>query len=219
MRHGVEGPDVTRRAWMRSAGALLAVLALPRRGTAAPTKLVVAVPHPAVGAIVAAVGGTAVSVRIDRKCEAGAIRIGDERHDVSRRILLKGAGAARGRFLDDARNASKLGANVRDVLAKAAPALAAQFDDNHRAWSRPFAKKVLGWQRQLAGSRLRDKRVRDGYGRIYLLEWAGAAVDDAASMASPASLAKLPAEPAAPNLAAYEQYLERLVATVATIRA
>ena len=209
---------MTRRAWMRSVVALFAALVVPRRGLAAPAKLEVAVPHAAVGAVVAAVGGTAVVVRIDRTLEVGQIRIGRDLHDVSRRLLLKGAGSARGRFLDDARNATKLGVNVREVLSKAAPELAERFEESHKAWSRPFARKVLAWQRQLAGSALRDKRVRDTHGRIYLLEWAGAVVEEAAQALSPPVFAKLPAEPAAASLAAYEQYVERLVAAASTVR-
>jgi hypothetical protein len=168
-----------------------------------------------VGAIVAAVGRTRVSVRIDRRLEAGQIRIGTTVHDVSDRLLLKGAGPARARFLDDARNAIKLGTNVRAVLERAAPELAPTFGENHKAWSRPFAKKVLEWQGRLAKNSVRDKRVRDGYGRVYLLEWAGAVVDERAKTAGPPSLAKLPSEPAAADLQAYERYLERLVAALA----
>lgn len=196
---------------MKSAAALLAVVGSARVGRAAPAKLDVAVPHAAVGAIVVATGGAAVSIRIDRKLDPGQIRIGSAVHDVAHRILLKGAGPARARLLDDARNASKLGANVRDALAKAAPELASRFEEQHKTWSRPFAKKVLKWQSRLAGAGLRDKRVRDTYGRIYLLEWAGAVVDDRAKTTSPPALAKLPSEPASAELRAYEQYLERLV--------
>jgi hypothetical protein len=203
----------TRRAWSKGAAALFAAYAWPRTGRSAST-IDVAAPHAAVGAIVAAVGKTLVSVRIDRALEADQIRLGSTLHDVSHRILLKGAGAARTRFLDDARNATKLGANIRTALEKAAPDLAERFDENHKAWSRPFAKKVLAWQARLARGALRDKRVRDAHGRIYLLEWAGAVVDERATTSGPPTLAKLPREPAAVELQAYERYLERLVAAL-----
>jgi hypothetical protein len=204
-------PMTTRRAWTRGAAALLAAAAWPRDGEAAPEALRVAVPDPAVGAIVAAVGRTLVSVRIDRRLELGRIRIRADLVDVSSRILLKGAGSARSRFLDDARNATKLGANVRDALQQAAPEHAPRLTENQQAWSRPFAKKVLAWQARLARNGVRDKRMRDAYGRIYLLEWAGAVVDERAKTSGPPTLAKLPAEPMAPELIAYERYLERLV--------
>jgi hypothetical protein len=209
------GTVTTRRAWSKGAAALLAAFALPRAGRAAPTSLVVAVPDTAVGAIVAAVGRSAVSIRMDRKLDMGRIRIVDTVHDVSRRILLKGAGPARARFLDDARNATKLGANVRDALAKALPERAPAFDEHHKAWSRPFAKKVLEWQARLARSGLRDKRVRDVHGRIYLLEWAGVVIDDRSKTSGPPALAKLPAEPASATLPDYARYIERLVSSVA----
>ncbi len=205
---------LTRRSWLANTAALSAVaaanLCLPRVARAfAPVE--VAAPSASAGALVAAVGGDAVAVTIDESLPATRLRVGGDTVEIGHRILLKGRGPARSRFLDDARNAAKLGANIRDALAERDPARAAVYTERHRDWSRPFAKKVLRWQARLQKGPVSGQRVRDVHGRVYLLEWAGAVVDPKASFTGPAALAQLPAAPSGPTLADYEAYIERLV--------
>lgn len=198
----------------RFIGALAA--AVVAAGWSAPARaaqLVVEVPGRAVGAIASAVGGNLVRVSVGKGLEPGQIRIDGQAIDVSRTILLKGKGAARARYLDDPRNATKLGGNIRDALKKVAPAQAETFAANHRAWSRPFVRRVLAWQKKLESSPVRGRRVSDPHGRRYLLEWAGATVVSGAA-APPAALAKAPEQPDAPTLAAYEAYVGALVDAV-----
>ncbi|MBL8975131.1 MAG: hypothetical protein JNK56_31320, partial [Myxococcales bacterium] len=121
----------------------------------------------------------------------------------------------KGRFLDDPRNAAKLGASIRNAIVAAQPALKAQIEANHKAWTHPFARRVIAWNAKLARSSLRGQRVADAHGRAALLEWAGAIIDPAATAKGPAALAAAPRGPAAPTLASYIEYLEALVAAVA----
>jgi hypothetical protein len=104
--------------------------------------------------------------------------------------------------------------NQREALSRAAPALGERLAQNHRAWSRPFARKVVRWQSELSRSTVHGKTIRDDHGRVYLLEWAGAKIDSSAKSSGPRRLAKLPKAPDAPTLAAYEAYLRRLIAAV-----
>jgi hypothetical protein len=205
---------LTRRTWMIGASSAgVALFAGPLRAEA--PALEVRVPGNAVAAIASTIGGKDLKVMVDTALSGPQIRIGDgEPIDVSKRLLLKGTGSARDLFLDDARNAPKLGANLREVLSKAAPQLAKRLQENHRAWSRPFARKVVRWQSDLARSIVRGKTIRDEHGRIYLLEWAGAKIDASAGSSGPPGLAKLPKAPDAPTLAAYETYVRRLIAAV-----
>ncbi len=170
---------------------------------------VVAAADNAVGAIVAAEGGTAVQVVVDPKLGPLQIRIDGAVVDVSGTILPKG------HFLDDPRNASKLGASVRNALAAAQPALKATLDANHKAWTNPFARRVIAWNAKLAKSSVRGQRVADVHGRAALLEWAGAVIDPQSASKGPAALASAPKGPAAPTLDSYIEYLEALVRTVA----
>lgn len=189
---------------------LAAAWAGPARASQRRASLEVAVPGNAVGAIVAAVGEGGVTLTVDDTLDATKIRIGNAVVDVAGSILLKGKGATRARFLDDPRNAPKLGGTVRDALKKAAPGSAARFEQNHRAWSRAIVRKILDWQKALAKSPVAGKKVKDPYGRRYLLEWAGADVTPG-GIAPPASLAKAPAQPKQPSAAAYQAYVDALV--------
>ena len=177
--------------------------------------LVVAVPGNALGALVGVVGGSLVSVTVDESISPTAVRVaGSAPIEVTKRVLLKGDGAVRARYLDDARNATRVAMNLREALGSARPDLKAQFEANERAWAKPFAKKAFKWGRRLERSSVRLQRVADTHGRVYLLEWAGAVVSPDGA-APPAALAKLPEGPNAPTLAAYEAYVEKLVAALA----
>lgn len=201
---------LTRRTWLglMAVGACAGVLLGPGAARAAET-LEVAAANNAVGAIVAAEGGDAVQVAVDRTLGPTQIRIAGAVVDVSGTILLKG------RFLDDPRNAAKLGASVRKALVQARPDLKAQFEANHKAWTHPFARKIIGWNARLAKSSVRGQRVADVHGRAALLEWAGAVLDPKSSAKGPAALAKAPGGPAAPTLAGYIEYIEALVVALA----
>ncbi len=188
-----------------AAGACISV-ARPARAS---DLLEVVAANNAIGAIVAAEGGEAVQVVVDRTLGPLEIRIAGKVVDVSGTILLKG------RFLDDPRNAAKLGASIRNAIVAAQPALKAQIEANHKAWTHPFARRVIAWNAKLARSSLRGQRVADAHGRAALLEWAGAIIDPAATAKGPAALAAAPRGPAAPTLTSYIEYLEALVAAVA----
>lgn len=142
------------------------------------------------------------------------IEIGAKPVEIGQRVLLKGDGDARERYLDDARNAPKVGAHIRDALAKSDPGNAPSYESRHRAWSRPFARQVLAWREKLQRSNVRGKRLRDAHGRIYLLEWAGATVVASAAEEGPAALARLPKAPKGMTLAAYQAYVQSLVDAV-----
>jgi hypothetical protein len=198
----------TRRALLIGCGLTAASLALLPVPARAAEPLEVAAASRAVGAIVAAEGGDAVRVVVDAGLAPAQIRVGGRVVDVAGTILLKP------RFLDDPRNATKLGANIRRALVEVQPALAPQFEANHRAWAHPFARRVLAWNARLAGAGVRGKRVADVHGRAALLEWAGAVVDAGAPERGPAALARVPADAAAPTLEAYVAYVEALVAAL-----
>ncbi len=129
-------------------------------------------------------------------------------------LLLKGESPARDRFLDDARNAAPISASARDLIIELHPDLRTALAAAHKTWARAFARKVLAWTQTLSASPLSGKSVRDDFGRIYALEWAGAKIDPS-GLASPAALGSLPTEPSELNSAAYVAYLERLVAILA----
>jgi ABC-type Zn uptake system ZnuABC Zn-binding protein ZnuA len=187
----------------------VAGFALPRRAFAA---TVIVVPNNAIGAIVAATGKDRVSVQIDATLADDEITIdGAAAVKISQRILRKGEGVARSRFLDDARNATKIGGNIKTALTDALPNLADDFDANHRAWAKPFAAQANAWTKQLAKLGLRN--IRDDHGRVYLLEWAGATIDPK-GVAGPRGLARAPAQPSKPTLDAYQDYIGDLVAAL-----
>ncbi|MCX4243788.1 TroA family protein [Paraliomyxa miuraensis] len=174
----------------------------------------VVVPHLAFGAIVMAVGGSDVTIEVDATLPLATMRLSTEAEArpvaCADRLLLKGSGPARRRYLDDARNAPKLGAAVRDALRTHWPELGDAFAQRHKTWSRDLARTVLQWTKQLEGAGLRGKRVRDPHGRIYLLEWAGAQVS-ADGLEPPPSLRSAPEHPAAATADAYAEYVQALV--------
>ncbi len=179
------------------------------------TARVVYVPTNLVGAIVGAEGGSFVEVLIEDQLANNVIRLGDGppvRIDTA--LLTKGSGKASLRFLDDPRNAPKLGGTVRDLLIQAIRDREAAIVANHRAWTHPFARTILAWQRKLERSKLRGQRVRDVHGRIYLLEWAGAIVDPNATNLALTSLSSVPNDAASPTLSDYRSYLDTLVAAL-----
>lgn len=199
---------LSRRLWLSAAAALTATL-LVARPSAAAQPLAVAVPSNAVGAIVVAVGGAAVTVRLDRGLGPAQLKIDGKLVDVTDGLRLRQPS-----FLDDPRNAPRLGASVRKALAAARPDLAAEFDANHKAWTHPFVRRVLAWNSRLATSPVRGKRVADNHGRAALLEWAGATVDPA-GQPSPAALARAPKDAAAATLDSYIAYVDALVLALA----
>jgi len=201
---------LTRRSWLgvMAVGACVLVGG-PARAQATGQVIEVAAANNAIGAIVAAAGGVAVRVVVDPTLGPLQIRIDGIVADVSGTILLKG------RFLDDPRNASKLGASVRNALAAAKPALKPALEANHKAWTHPFARRVIAWNALLAKSSVHGQRVADVHGRAALLEWAGAVIDPKAASKGPAALVSAPKGPAAPTLESYIAYLEALVRAVA----
>jgi hypothetical protein len=204
---------LSRRQWLTLVPPLLGMglagHAFPRRAFAAS---VVAAPNNAIGAIVAATGKDRISLQIDATLADDEITIdGGTPLKVSQRILRKGDGVARSRFLDDARNATRVGANIKAALSDALPDLSAEFETNHRLWAKPLATQANAWTKQLA--KLGLGKVRDDHGRIYLLEWAGATIDAKAG-ASPKGLARAPAEPSKPTLDAYRDYIDDLIAAL-----
>lgn len=200
---------LTRRTWLGVMAVGACTLAARPAWAADADLLEVAATNNAVAAIVAAEGGAAVQVVVDRTLGPLQIRIAGAVVDVSGTILPKG------RFLDDPRNASKLGASIRNALAAARPALKAQLDANHKAWTHPFARRVIAWNAALARSSVRGQRIADVHGRAALLEWAGAVLDPKAPSKGPAALASAPKDPAAPTLDSYIAYLEALVRALA----
>lgn len=178
---------------------------------------IVAAPARCVGAILAAVGGTAIQFAVDPEVSPTMIKVDGVEVDVTAKVLLKGSGEPRARFLDDARNAARVGANIRDALTAARPDLGDTLAANQRAWAKPFARKAFQWSKRLAESSVRGKAVEDPHGRQYLLEWAGATVKKggpALPSGLDTRLAALPTEPAGTDLRAYEAYLEALVSAL-----
>lgn len=197
----------SRRYWLRVAMVGASVFAVTP--AAADPGLEVAAANNAVGAIVAAEVGDGVQVVVDPQLGPTQIRVAGEVVDVAGTILRKG------RFLDDPRNAAKLGAGIRKALSAAYPERRAEFEANHRAWTHPFARRILTWNAALARSSVRGQRVANVHGRAALLEWAGAVLDATAAARGPAALATAPRGPAAPTLASYIEYIEALVAALA----
>ncbi len=173
-----------------------------------PTKVSVA--NPALAAVVAAIGGAQMDITVDPSVEPTVMHVGTESLAIADRIMLKGQGEARHRFLDDARNAPKLGSAVRDHLRTALPQHAKIFEQRHQAWSRAIVRQILQWTQQLGRAGLRGKRVWDLHDRIYLLEWAGAVVtQDGAD--PPPGLSQAPEAPATPTPDDYQAYVQALV--------
>ena len=198
----------SRRSWVRVlAVAACTLAASPAWAAEAP--LEVAVADNAVGAVVAAEGGDAVRIVVDPDLAPARIRVAGANVDVAGTIILKSG------FLDDPRNATKLGASVRKALIAARPDLKATFEANHKAWTQPFARKILAWNAALARSSVRGQRIADVHDRAALLEWAGAVIDPKSAAKGPAALARSPRSPATPTLASYIAYIEALVAALA----
>lgn len=201
-------PCWSRRGFVAALGGA-ATLGWSSRAVAQDPRIV-AVPHLAFGAVVAAIGGSDLEVTLDPSLPLAAMRMGDVQVGLADRLLLKGQGPTRRRYLDDARNAPKLGAAVRDQLRTQWPQLADAFAQRHKAWSRELVRSVLRWTKALSATGLRGKRVRDPEGWIYLLEWAGAEVV-ADGEDPPAGLRSAPREPAAATPDAYHDYVQALV--------
>jgi hypothetical protein len=200
---------LARRQWLALVSLAGIGSVIPRRALAAG---VIAVPNNAIGAVVAATGKDRVTVQVDASLADDEITIdAGVPLKISQRILRKGEGVARSRFLDDARNATRVGGNVKAALSDALPDLAAEFEANHRSWAKPWATQAGAWTKQLA--KLGLGRVRDDHGRIYLLEWAGATIDPEAG-ASPKGLARAPADPSKPTLDSYRDYIDDLIASL-----
>jgi hypothetical protein len=188
-------------------------LAVSTRAQAAEPLAVVAA-NRAVGAIVMAAGGREVRVSVDGALTPIQLRIGGAIVDIGQRVRLpEGARAARF-FLDDARSAPRLGANIRNALVAQRPELKETLAATHKAWTRSFARKVMEWNRRLERSPLHGQRVADAHGRRALLTWAGASVEPKAANQGPAALARLPREPARATLAEYIRYIDALVSAV-----
>jgi hypothetical protein len=216
MRHRHDARSATpwsRRGFLSglAGAAVLAPALVPRSAAAtiAETR-VVTVPSVAFGAVVAAIAEHDVTLTIDAALPIDAMRLGDVTVRMADRLLLKGEGEARSRYLDDARNAPKLGAAVRDHLRTHWPDLASGVTRRHKTWSHALVRNILRWSQALDRHGLRGKRVRDPHGRIYLLEWAGAEVA-ADGSEPPAGLQAAPREPAAATPDAYRDYVQALV--------
>lgn len=209
---------LTRRNMLRlGAGVGAATLALsrPAWATQPAAELAVRVGSTSVGAVASVMIAGLGSVSVDPSMGGDQFSIGrGDPAGITDRVLLKGRGPARDRFLDDARNALRVAMNMRDMLEKARPDLAPAIRRNEDAWAKPFAKKAFKWGRSLQSSSVHGKKVQDRDGRVYLLEWAGANVDPGGAR-PPAALATAPDAPAAPTIAAYEAYIQKLVAALA----
>lgn len=205
----------TRRRFLVGAASMPAIAWAGRARADEPRR--VRVPHVAFGAIVVAVGGDDVTVEIDPDLPVATLEAEGTTLGLVERLLLKGKGDDRRRYLDDARNAPKLGAAVRDGLRSVWPDLGDGLARRHKAWSRELAREVLGWSQRLSEAGLRDKRIRDPGGRIYLLEWAGAVVTNDGA-APPPGLAGAPTEPTAATPDAYREYVQALVGALSHAR-
>jgi len=212
-----KGLMLTRRNFLIWAGSATAVIAASGSGIAraqAAGSVEVKAGSHALGGVVAAVLGSAGRVSVDESLGADTIQIaGVGKAKVTDRVLLKGQGTARDRYLDDARNAPRVAINVQHAVAEARPDLKGVLDANERAWAKPFAKQAFKWGRKLAASPVSGATISDAHGRVYLLEWAGAKVSSRGKP-PPRALAGVPARPSAPTPAAYEAYLESLVSAL-----
>jgi len=202
---------LTRRNWILAVTSGMLVTALPGRALAASTE--VAVSNNSVGAIAAATCGQRFQIKVDASLKPWEARIAGKVVDIGSRLHPAGAKVT-ATFLDDPRSAPKLGVNLRNAVAAAFPDKRAELVANHKAWSRPFVRKIMAWSRQLAGSSVRGKRVADVHNRAAALAFAGATIDPLAANRGPAGLARLPAGPAKPTLESYTAYLDRVVAVL-----
>ena len=178
-------------------------------------KITIFAPNNAVGTIVSAVTeSVTVDIQIDKNLDHSEIILSSRQGPmiIVEKIRFKGAQAHHGRYLDDARNAGRLSANIRDQLSQALPKHATLFAENHRKWTRVFAHKTILWGKQLR-RKLKGRKIQDNFGRTYLLEWGGAVID-VQGQASPPALGKIEGFPKEPTLEAYEAYIQALIAAV-----
>jgi hypothetical protein len=205
-------PSWSRRGFLgtlMSATVLGASIVQPRAAHAGNDR-VVTVPDQAFATVIAAIADTDLALTLDPTLPPATMRIGDASVSLADRLLLKGQGATRHRFLDDARNAPKLGAAVRDQLRARWPELGDAFAERHKAWSRALVRNILRWTQTLDRTGLRGKRVRDPQGWIYLLEWAGAEVTTD-GIEPPSGLHDAPRQPASTTPQGYQDYVQALV--------
>lgn len=197
---------ISRRHFVQATAALAGLAYVRRAGASGALK--VAVASNALGAIVAAEGGALVVVELDRSLGPTDIRVLGVVHAVG------GASRIKTGLLDDPRNAPRIGATVRKILAAADPAHAGEFDGNHKTWTHAFVRKILAWNARLQTSSVRGKKIADTTQRAALLEWAGAIVDPSGGK-PPAALARAPRDADAATLAGYTAYIDALVASLA----
>ena len=208
--------SLSRRDWLHmTAWTGLGLAAMPCAVHAQlPTKASLRIRDATLAAIAHGVVGSRVGIVVD-EATSGAVFVqpsnASERPiDVTPGLVLKGQGAGRTRFLDDPRNAPRVGAAFRDALGKWLPEHVAAFAANHKQSSQLLVRHVLRWQRALKNASVHGKKIRDDYNRVYLLEWGGAQVD-AQGSPSPRALAKAPLSPTSPTMASYIAYIEALV--------
>ncbi|MGB1014461.1 MAG: hypothetical protein ACPG4T_10040 [Nannocystaceae bacterium] len=151
---------------------------------------------------------------IDASLKPWEARVAGKVVDIGSQLHPAGTLEATATFLDDPRSAPKLGVNLRKAVVAAFPGELAELAANHKAWSRPFVRKIMDWSRELAGSSVRGKRVADAHNRAAALAFAGATIDSRARWHGPTGLTQLPGEPVQPALESYTAYLERVVATL-----
>lgn len=209
-------PSWSRRGFITALAGVTVVggsIALPGRAQARTQAGVVTVPHLAFGAIVSAIAGPDLAIAIDPSLPLANMRAGDLLVSLADRVLLKGEGTARRRYLDDARNAPKLGAAVRDHLRTQWPELGDAFVLRHKTWSRALVRNILRWTQALEASGLRGKRVRAPGDFVYLIEWAGAELAGD-GIEPPKGLLRAAREPAAATAEGYREYVQGLVDAV-----
>ncbi len=204
---------LSRRTWIHIVPLTGLSLAFSAQARAAGA-LAVAAPNKAVGAIVAATIGATAQISTVDSLAPTQLGLGTVVVDIGSRVHLPADARASRMFLDDARNAPKLGGNIRDALALHRPDLKDQFAANHRAWTRSFARNIMAWNHALEKSPVRGQRIADVHGRHALLNWVGATLEPKSSNKGPAALARLPREPDSSTLQAYIRYIDSLVAAV-----
>ncbi|MGB1277225.1 MAG: hypothetical protein ACPG77_15885, partial [Nannocystaceae bacterium] len=189
---------LNRRNWLLAVTSGLLATALPGAVLAASTE--VAVSNNSVGAIAAATCGPSFQILIDASLQPWEARVAGRVVDIGSQLHPAGTLEATATFLDDPRSAPKLGVNLRKAVVAAFPDKRAELAANHKAWSRPFVRKIMDWSRELAGSSVRGKRVVDAHNRAAALAFAGATIVPRARRRGPAGLAQLPAGPVEPTL-------------------
>ncbi len=204
---------LSRRTWIQVVPLTGLSLALSAQARAAGA-LAVAAPNRAVGAIVAATTGSTAQITINGTLSPTQLGLGSVVVDIGSRVHLPPGARASRNFLDDARNAPKLGGNIRNALVQQRPDLKDKLTANHKAWTRTFARKIMAWNHALEQSPVRGQRIADVHGRHALLNWAGATLEPKSSNKGPAALARLPREPDSNTLQAYIRYIDSLVAAL-----